>query len=215
MPEPVELRVRGGERRGMAVAEPDDRDPGDEVEVALALVVVEPGALAARRTSRPRVRRSAAAAAERGGLESRAPPSRRSRRGRRARGADRGSSLGTIPPSSSPRRGGFRPRRRRSTSTTRPSSRRPGTSVTKRIRSAPSPTASAAAASSALTLSGPGRERRDDRDRPAGASARGPRRGDWAAGRRRARARDRLRAQADLVAQRGRPPRADRRRAPR
>ena len=36
MPEPVELRVRGGERGGVAVAERDDGDAGDEVEVARA-----------------------------------------------------------------------------------------------------------------------------------------------------------------------------------
>ena len=36
VPEPVELRVRGGERRGMAVAEADDGDPREEVEVARA-----------------------------------------------------------------------------------------------------------------------------------------------------------------------------------
>ena len=36
VPEPVELRVGGRERRRMAVAEPDDCDAGEEVEVALA-----------------------------------------------------------------------------------------------------------------------------------------------------------------------------------
>jgi len=37
VPQPVELRVRGGERRRMPVTEPDDRDPGGEVEVAAAV----------------------------------------------------------------------------------------------------------------------------------------------------------------------------------
>ena len=46
MPQPVELRVRRGERRGVAVAEPDDGDAGEEVEVALAVGVDEPGAVA-------------------------------------------------------------------------------------------------------------------------------------------------------------------------
>ena len=58
MPEPVELRVRGGERRGMAVAEPDDRDAGEEVEVALAVGVDEPRAVALdERDVEPRVGR--------------------------------------------------------------------------------------------------------------------------------------------------------------
>ena len=57
MPELVELRVRGGERRRVAVAEPDDRDPADEVEVAAAVVVLEPRAVAAHeRDVRARIR---------------------------------------------------------------------------------------------------------------------------------------------------------------
>ena len=48
MPQLVELLVRGGERRGVAVPEPDDRDAGEEVEVALAVGVDEPGAVARR-----------------------------------------------------------------------------------------------------------------------------------------------------------------------
>ena len=39
MPEPVELLVRGGERRRMRVAEADDGDPAGEVEVAAAVGV--------------------------------------------------------------------------------------------------------------------------------------------------------------------------------
>ena len=46
MPQPVELRVRGGERRRVPVAETDDRDACEEVEVALAVGVDEPRALA-------------------------------------------------------------------------------------------------------------------------------------------------------------------------
>ena len=42
MPELVELRVSGGERRGMPVAEADDSDARREVEVLLARVVGEP-----------------------------------------------------------------------------------------------------------------------------------------------------------------------------
>ena len=58
MPEPVELRVRSGERRGVAVAETDDRDAGEEVEVAVAVVVDEPRAVAVdERDVEPRVRR--------------------------------------------------------------------------------------------------------------------------------------------------------------
>src|SRR6266487_7178854 len=46
VPEALELRLGGGERCGVEVAEPDDGDSRDEVQVAPALVVDEPGALA-------------------------------------------------------------------------------------------------------------------------------------------------------------------------
>ena len=46
VPEPLELLLRGLERRRVAVAEADDGDPGDEVEVALAVVGDQPAALA-------------------------------------------------------------------------------------------------------------------------------------------------------------------------
>ena len=46
MPEPVELLVRRGQRGRVAVAEPDDRDSGDEVEVALSGVGDEIGLVA-------------------------------------------------------------------------------------------------------------------------------------------------------------------------
>ena len=72
------------------------------------------------------------------------------------RGVRAASSFGTMPPSNVPsptsdsaRSGADRVGRARRRGT------RPGTSVRKRIRSAPSPTASADAASSAFTLSGP------------------------------------------------------------
>ena len=39
MPERVELGVGGRERRGVEVAEPDDGDARDQVEVARAVVV--------------------------------------------------------------------------------------------------------------------------------------------------------------------------------
>ena len=42
MPEPLELLLRGLERRRMAVAEADDGDAGDQVEVALAVVGDQP-----------------------------------------------------------------------------------------------------------------------------------------------------------------------------
>ena len=46
MPEPLELLVRGFEWRRVPVSEPDDGDPGDEVEVALAVLVREPAPVA-------------------------------------------------------------------------------------------------------------------------------------------------------------------------
>ena len=58
VPEPVELRVRGRERRGVAVSEPDDGDAGEQVEVALAVGVDEPRAVArGERDVEPRVGR--------------------------------------------------------------------------------------------------------------------------------------------------------------
>ena len=46
MPERVELGVRGRKRRWMTVAEADDRDPAEQVEVALSVRVDEPRSLA-------------------------------------------------------------------------------------------------------------------------------------------------------------------------
>ena len=86
----------------------------------------------------------------------RAPPSRRSwRRLRPARHRSAARSFGTIPPVSSPASSMRSTSTPRTVAATAPPSSRPGTSVRKRIRSAPSPIASAAAASSALTFNGP------------------------------------------------------------
>ena len=46
MPEPLELSLGGGERRGVAVAEHDDRDACEEVEVAGSAGVGQPLAVA-------------------------------------------------------------------------------------------------------------------------------------------------------------------------
>jgi hypothetical protein len=45
VPQPLELRLGGGERRRVEVPEADDGDPADEVEVAAAAVVDEPWAV--------------------------------------------------------------------------------------------------------------------------------------------------------------------------
>ena len=134
----------------------------------------------------------------------RPPPSRRSRARTPSRAARTAAwSFGTMPPSNAPSPSelvgvvGAIERRRALEKT-------PGTSVTNRMRSAPSPTASAAAASSAFTFSGPARERGDDRDAPG-----------------RERLDDRLRARAARRRRRARAPapasprgRSRRRRAP-
>ena len=76
MPEPLELLLRGLERRGMAVAEADDGDPGDQVEVALAVVGDQPAALAVdERDGEARVGREQRRAGERRSY-GRHPPSR-------------------------------------------------------------------------------------------------------------------------------------------
>ena len=66
--------------------------------------------------------------------------------------------------------------RRRSPARRRRRASTPGTSVTKRIRSAPRPTASAAAASSALTFSGPAASGATTGIRPAASAVERPRR---------------------------------------
>ena len=85
VPEPVELLVRGGERCGMAVAEPDDGDAADEIEVAAAVDVLEPRAVAAHeRHVGARVRLEQRRAGASRCVTRPPPPSRRSPRGRRA-----------------------------------------------------------------------------------------------------------------------------------
>ena len=46
MPQAVELGVCSGDGSGGSVAEPDDRDPGDEIEVGAPLVVPHAAAVA-------------------------------------------------------------------------------------------------------------------------------------------------------------------------
>ncbi len=58
VPQLVELRVRGGERRRVAMAEPDDGDAAGEVEVATSGLVDQPHAVALdERDARLRIRR--------------------------------------------------------------------------------------------------------------------------------------------------------------
>ena len=181
VPEPVELRVRGGEWRRVAVAEPDDGDAGDEVEVRAALrrprrgsrrraTIVTSARAYVGSTDRARQRDVRSALCGREVTVTRRPPSRRSSARTPPRAATDGghrASARSRPrsvPSPSIRSAvvdgdARRPRRRRRARRER--------RVTKRMRSAPRPTASAAAASSALTFSGPCGERRDDGD-PAG-----------------------------------------------
>ena len=47
VPQPLELGLCGRQQRRMAVAEPDDRDPGDEIEVCASRVVPHAAAVAA------------------------------------------------------------------------------------------------------------------------------------------------------------------------
>src|SRR5581483_1370251 len=150
VPEPVELRVRGGERLRVAVAEADDGDAGGEVEVAGPVRRGQPGAVALdegdvgagvrRQDGVPRRQHQAVTSVR--PISARTP----------VRAATTAAcSLGTMPPSNDPASTSSAPIR----SSTRSSSSTPGTSIRNRIRPAPSPIASAAAASSALTLSGP------------------------------------------------------------
>ena len=157
VPEAVELCLRGRERRGMTVAERDDRDPASEVEVLAAVGVPHPAALAADdRHVRARVgRQQPIQTCDRRSRD--APPSRRSRRAiaepRRPNSREELRDDAAVEDARAEQLVGVR--RRRAAPRRRPRRRRPATSDTKTIRSAPSPTASAAAASSALTFSGP------------------------------------------------------------
>ena len=115
MPEPLELLLRGFERRRMAVAEADDGDAGDAVEVAPAVVGDQPAAVAVdERDGEARVRReqrgagqrrSCAAPRSRERLDLGAADERARRRARAAviaapsLGRIRGSS---VPPASRP-----------------------------------------------------------------------------------------------------------------
>ncbi len=102
VPEGVELAVRRGQRRRVAVAERDDRDPGEQVEVPLAVGVGQPDAVAGDEGDVvPRVRRQ-----ERRGREHRrhattaVAPIDASTPPRAATTA--AWSFGTIPPPSAP-----------------------------------------------------------------------------------------------------------------
>ena len=194
----------GGRHRGMQVAEPDDGDPADEIEVRAPLVVPDPAPLAADdRDVGARIRRQDGRArclpAGRGSCRSHGNPGRADRRPDAATcGTDGGHQLGDDPALEpavvEARLGLVRVQDGREL----PSSSTPGTSVRKRILSAAIPTASAAAASSALTLRALG-ERGDDRHTPL-ASAASTARGPMAPGRLRGRAPRPSRPQADLVA---------------
>ena len=165
--EPEGLRRERGRRRGMAVAERADREPGDEVEVGRALLVPDGAAGAAHERERAlgigRQDRGLAAPDQRVGHARTSVPSRpiqtRSTPAESAVGA--ASSFGSMPPLALA--GGADAR---SVGISAPcSSSTPGTSVRKTSSSAPSAPARAAAASSALTLRKP-RRALLDRERP-------------------------------------------------
>ena len=101
MPEPVELRVRGRERRRVAVAEADDGDPGEQVEVAPPVGVDEPRTLAGdERHVLPRVGRQHRVRGD--GAHATTAVAPISARTPSARATTAARSFGTIPPSSSP-----------------------------------------------------------------------------------------------------------------
>src|SRR6266852_843585 len=101
MPEAVELPVRGGERRGMFVAERDDRDAGGEVEIAPAEVVGQPDAVAVdERDARRRIRREQCILEHDAHATTAVAPISATRPLRAARAA--ASTFGTIPPSNEP-----------------------------------------------------------------------------------------------------------------
>ena len=163
VPEPVELFLRRGERRGVAVPEADDGDPGDQVEVALAVVGDQPGPSPSTKVTRAGVRRQ----------------QRRSRRATLMRPPPSTPIAAGTPPGlrSRPRRrasGRCRPRGSRR----RAARRRLGadrvddlavedqavTSVRKIIRSTPRPTASADGRLVGVRVQRPDGDRSDDRD---------------------------------------------------
>ena len=183
VPEPLELRLRGRERRRVAMPERDDGDAGAEVEVALAVgvdelaaVALDEGHVGARVGRHDRFCSS---------VVMRAPPSRRSRLNAAARGLHGGEQLRDDPALEVALADQPLGLARLDRGATPPATSTPGTSVTKRMRSAPSPTASAAAASSAFTFSGPAASGAttgilpcgERRSTPAGSPARGAPRG--------------------------------------
>ena len=173
MPEPVELRVRGGERRRVAVAERDDGDARRRGRgSACPSLVDQPAAVAVdERDAEARVgreQRGRCATVRAGSRHGHRASRRRSYAGDAvARGGGRGARASgrsrprALPPSSSAVACAASIE-----STTSPSRMKPSTSVRKSSRSAPSPSASAAAASSAFTFSGPVGDRRDHGDPP-------------------------------------------------
>src|SRR4051812_35130651 len=171
VPERVELRVRGRERCGVEVAEADDGDACDQVEVARAVVGGDPAPLAAHeRDVGARVRRQHGRARQRAAHATTAvwpisawTPSRAAVTAAR--------SFGWIPPWSVPPSSSSSASSAAMRETTAPASSRPGTSVRKRMRSAPRPIASAEAASSALTFSGPAASGATTGTRPASSAA--------------------------------------------
>ena len=101
MPEPVELRVRGGERRGVPVAEADDGDPGEKVEVAPPVRVDDPRPLAGDdRHVLPRVGRQNRVRGDGVHATTAVAPISARTPSRAATTAAR--TFGTIPPASSP-----------------------------------------------------------------------------------------------------------------
>ncbi len=101
VPEPVELRVRGRERRRMAVPERDDGDAGGEVEIAAPVGPGEPDAVALDEADlRLGVRRQQMRLDRDAHATTAVAPMSACRPLRAARDAAR--SLGTMPPSKVP-----------------------------------------------------------------------------------------------------------------
>ena len=161
----------GGERRRVAVTERRRRRSRRRSRGTSGPRRPRRGSPRRGRWSRRRARTSAARVEARDDRATDAHATPRSRRSRRARRAGRPDGRQELRHDAAferaRRRASGRPRRAAS-STTPPSTRTPGTSLTKTIRSAPSPTASAAAASSAFTFSGPTASGAHDRDAAGG-----------------------------------------------
>ena len=108
MPEAFELLARGGERRGVAMTEPDDGDPAAEVEILAPRRRPRRARPPRARSSRRRARRSGRSRSSPCnrlslGRVTRGPRLLRSRRGRRrGRHGRRPCSFGTMPPSNTP-----------------------------------------------------------------------------------------------------------------